>query len=156
MPLAAQTKLWWWPYFIPSTKNTPMSSLRAGRALARAELGGTSVAETFSLADAKGTDSLSHAEFWEVSACSICTRAQWGYIERSERGPSTLRGPASGFGVDPSWVASACLRQYFLGVPHGNWPEFSIVHASPLFSETSDNTPPDQHKTTWFLGKHPF
>eukprot|EP00903_Cladosiphon_okamuranus_P007182 g6974.t1 len=36
------------------------------RALARAELGGTSVAETFSLANAKGMNSLSHAEFWEA------------------------------------------------------------------------------------------
>lgn len=51
---------------VPSTKRI---GLRAGRALARAELGGSSVMETFSLADAKGSDSLSHAEFWEVNAC---------------------------------------------------------------------------------------
>ncbi|CAM9603690.1 unnamed protein product [Ectocarpus sp. 12 AP-2014] len=36
------------------------------RALARAELGGSSVQEAFSLFDKEGTDSVSHADFWEA------------------------------------------------------------------------------------------
>lgn len=47
----------------------------ADRALARAELGGSSVEEVFALADKEGTESLSHAEFWEV--ISLVTSRCW-------------------------------------------------------------------------------
>lgn len=50
--------------FLPRLADTFRAPV--GRALARAELGGSSVEDAFVFADEKGTDSLSHAQFWEV------------------------------------------------------------------------------------------
>lgn len=44
------------------------------RMLARAELGGNSAEETFYRLDDRGKDSLSHAEFWEVTIPRLSSR----------------------------------------------------------------------------------
>ena len=125
-----------------------MSFLCTGRALARAELGGTSVPEKFSLADATGTDSLSHAEFWEVTL--VVTKAalwSWGYIERPERGLRHFQG------LPAQEAAFARMRQQCVGRSHGYRHE---KHSrSPLPTESSDSIPLDRQEAL-FLASKPF
>lgn len=59
-----------------------MPCCAVGRALARAELGGSSVAEAFSVLDKKATDSISHADFWEVS---LDPKLKWFNKSKYER-----------------------------------------------------------------------
>lgn len=94
------------------------------RAFARAELGGSSVDEAFYLADLKGMDSLSHAEFWEVIpteafliADQLARDAQivWCNAARSTLGPRLVyifsKGRHSPQGAQFLRVPSATLTR---------------------------------------------
>lgn len=146
------------PFLTPKNAHV---DLRAGRALARAELGGSSVGDTFSLADAKGTDSLSHAEFWEVSACIVVTRALLGYIEwsKSEQGFQHFRACECSlyrFLFLARAAKSTCTRQHCC-LRHSCGTKFSIVHLSlPALLAKAATTSRLTSKKALFLGKHPL